>query len=83
MANIEALDISLSSEQVAYLESVVPFEPGFPTSMIVRAYGVLNSNCLQLESNLQGDGTKSSSLMGNVGHFVKQPLVEPIRPTKN
>ncbi|KAJ7916307.1 NADP-dependent oxidoreductase domain-containing protein [Mycena leptocephala] len=65
MANIEALDISLSSEQIAYLESVVPFEPGFPTSMIV------------------GDGTKSSSLMGNAGHFVKQPLVEPIRPTKN
>jgi aryl-alcohol dehydrogenase-like predicted oxidoreductase len=36
-SNIEALDISLSSEQIAYLESVVPFDPGFPNTMIVRA----------------------------------------------
>ncbi|KAF7331091.1 Aldo/keto reductase [Mycena venus] len=33
-SNIEALDISLSNEQIAFLESVVPFEPGFPVSMI-------------------------------------------------
>ncbi|KAK0449040.1 NADP-dependent oxidoreductase domain-containing protein [Desarmillaria tabescens] len=33
-ANIEALDISLSKEQVEYLEGVVPFDPGFPTTMI-------------------------------------------------
>ncbi|KAJ7792719.1 Aldo/keto reductase [Mycena leptocephala] len=62
-SNIEALDISLSSEQIAYLESVVPFDPGFPNTMI-------------------GDGTKSSHLLGNAGHFVKQPLVEPIHPAK-
>ncbi|KAJ7839193.1 Aldo/keto reductase [Mycena leptocephala] len=64
MLNIEALDISLSSEQIAYLESVVPFDAGFPHTMI-------------------GNGTKSSFLMANAAHFVKQPLVEPIRPTKN
>ncbi|KAF9041381.1 arylalcohol dehydrogenase [Panaeolus papilionaceus] len=34
LANIEALEISLSAEQITYLESVVPFEPGFPTSVI-------------------------------------------------
>ncbi|KAF8207970.1 NADP-dependent oxidoreductase domain-containing protein [Mycena galopus ATCC 62051] len=34
MSNLEALDISLSSEQIAYLESVVPFDPGFPVDMI-------------------------------------------------
>ncbi|KAF8166359.1 NADP-dependent oxidoreductase domain-containing protein [Mycena galopus ATCC 62051] len=34
MSNIEALDISLSSEQIAYLESVVPFDPGFPVDLI-------------------------------------------------
>ncbi|KAK0213838.1 NADP-dependent oxidoreductase domain-containing protein [Armillaria fumosa] len=33
-ANIEALDISLSKEQIEYLEGIVPFDPGFPTSMI-------------------------------------------------
>ncbi|KAJ7919009.1 Aldo/keto reductase [Mycena leptocephala] len=34
MSNIEALEIALSREQIAYLESVVPFDPGFPVSMI-------------------------------------------------
>ncbi len=35
MANIEALSISLSPEQIEYLESIVNFEPGFPHAMIV------------------------------------------------
>ncbi|KAF8970112.1 NADP-dependent oxidoreductase domain-containing protein [Flammula alnicola] len=34
LANLEALEISLSDEHIKYLESVVPFEPGFPTWMI-------------------------------------------------
>lgn len=34
-ANIEALNISLSNEQIEYLESVIPFDPGFPSTMIV------------------------------------------------
>ncbi|KAJ7174567.1 NADP-dependent oxidoreductase domain-containing protein [Mycena filopes] len=34
MANVEALDISLSAEQIAFLEGAVPFDPGFPTTMI-------------------------------------------------
>ncbi|KAJ7342578.1 Aldo/keto reductase [Mycena albidolilacea] len=34
LSNLEALDISLSPEQIAYLESVVPFDPGFPSTMI-------------------------------------------------
>ncbi|PBK88006.1 Aldo/keto reductase [Armillaria gallica] len=33
-ANIEALDISLSKEQIEYLDGAVPFDPGFPTTMI-------------------------------------------------
>ncbi|EIN08741.1 Aldo/keto reductase [Punctularia strigosozonata HHB-11173 SS5] len=32
--NIEALDIALKPEHVEYLESIVPFDPGFPTTMI-------------------------------------------------
>ncbi|KAH9480241.1 Aryl-alcohol dehydrogenase [NADP(+)] [Psilocybe cubensis] len=32
--NIEALDISLSDEQIKHLESVVPFDPGFPAYII-------------------------------------------------
>ncbi|KAJ7460746.1 NADP-dependent oxidoreductase domain-containing protein [Mycena latifolia] len=34
LSNIEALDISLSSEQIKYLESILPFDPGFPHNMI-------------------------------------------------
>ncbi|KAK0492002.1 NADP-dependent oxidoreductase domain-containing protein [Armillaria luteobubalina] len=33
-ANLKALDISLSQEQIEYLESTMPFDPGFPTTMI-------------------------------------------------
>lgn len=35
LANLEALDISLGDEQIRYLEGILPFEPGFPSSMIV------------------------------------------------
>ena len=36
LANLEALDISLSDEQIKFLEAVEPFELGFPGWMIVR-----------------------------------------------
>ncbi|KAF9256410.1 hypothetical protein L218DRAFT_820704, partial [Marasmius fiardii PR-910] len=32
--NLEALDITLSPEQIKFLESQVPFDPGFPLSFI-------------------------------------------------
>ena len=38
MANLEALDITLTTEQIKYLEGVVPFELGFPHSMTVRHF---------------------------------------------
>jgi len=34
MDNIDALSIALSSEQVAFLEGVLPFDPGFPAHII-------------------------------------------------
>ena len=37
-ANIEALDVSLSPEQIRYLESILPFEPGFPHGMVVGVF---------------------------------------------
>src|SRR6266511_3842758 len=42
LANLEALDISLSDEHVKFLESLIPFDPGFPANLIV---------CLPLCSN--------------------------------
>ncbi|KAF8986308.1 NADP-dependent oxidoreductase domain-containing protein [Cyathus striatus] len=41
LANTEALDISLSKEQIDFLESVLPFNPGFPHYMIVRKWSCL------------------------------------------
>lgn len=35
--NMEAIELVLSAEQITYLESIVPFDPGFPMWMIVSA----------------------------------------------
>lgn len=35
MANVQTLTISLSDEQMKYLESIIPFSPGFPYTLIV------------------------------------------------
>ncbi|KAJ6581070.1 NADP-dependent oxidoreductase domain-containing protein [Mycena capillaripes] len=64
ISNIEALEISLSPAQIAYLESIVPFDPGFPHTII-------------------GDGKEYNFLMNTTAVFVKQPLPEPIQPSKN
>ena len=37
MANTDALRISLSDEQVQYLEGILPFDPGFPVTTCVGA----------------------------------------------
>ncbi|KAF9054932.1 Aldo/keto reductase [Hymenopellis radicata] len=34
VSNIEALDITLSAEQIAYIESVLPFDVGFPGNFV-------------------------------------------------
>ncbi|TFY77855.1 hypothetical protein EWM64_g6156 [Hericium alpestre] len=34
LSNLEALEIVLSKEQIAYLESIVPFDKGFPATHI-------------------------------------------------
>ena len=36
MSNIEALEISLKPEHIEYLESILPFERGFPYLYFVR-----------------------------------------------
>lgn len=45
--NIKALSISLTDKQIKFLESQVPFDPGFPHTMIVsvhpQAYRPINS----------------------------------------
>ena len=50
VANLEALEISLSDEQIQRLESVLPFSPGFPSTFVVSTDLILmaqplNSMC--------------------------------------
>lgn len=35
MSNLDALNVNLTDEHIAYLESIFPFDPGFPNTMIV------------------------------------------------
>ena len=35
VANLEALDISLTREHISFIESVIDFKPGFPHDLIV------------------------------------------------
>ncbi len=83
-ANIEALNIALSKEQINYLESIIPFDPGFPHSMLVRgARRSLLTSHLVNHWDLQGDGTDYTAFLRGVGNYVKQPLPQPIIPSKN
>jgi hypothetical protein len=45
MANMEALDVTLSPDQIKFIESILPFSPGFPHDMIV---GLVFFFCLLL-----------------------------------
>ena len=47
MANIEALSISLSEEQIKELEAVIPFSPGFPHNFFVRSRCFLSQEDLR------------------------------------
>jgi diketogulonate reductase-like aldo/keto reductase len=38
LANVEALEISLTAEQITYLDGAKPVDLGFPGSLIVRAF---------------------------------------------
>ncbi|CAK5284648.1 unnamed protein product [Mycena citricolor] len=44
LANVEALDVVLTPEHIAYLESILPFDPGFPNFMI--GDGLKHSNLM-------------------------------------
>ncbi|KAJ7250398.1 Aldo/keto reductase [Mycena rebaudengoi] len=74
LSNTEALDIALSSEQITYLESILPFNPGFPNIMIARAMRV----CPFV---VDGDGAQPSALLASAARFDKNVHLQPIRPS--
>ena len=90
MANLEALEISLSDEQINYLESVVPFDPGFPNWMIVSCAfffspSIGNSTYVILflfyfAFSAQGTGQENGPLINTTATITKGPLIQPLRP---
>ncbi|KAF9524938.1 NADP-dependent oxidoreductase domain-containing protein, partial [Crepidotus variabilis] len=79
-ANLEALSISLTQEQIKYLESVVAFDPGFPMTMLVPNTASPSQNLkLQL---YQGDGTGPNQLLALAAQVAPLPLAQPLRPTQ-
>jgi hypothetical protein len=82
LGNIEALEITLSNDQIKYLESVVSFEPGFPYWVIVSfaLFFLLlffrNFICV----SSQGDGQQTVGMLGATATVVKGPLLQPLRP---
>lgn len=44
-ANIQALEIALSDEQIAYLESILPFDKGFPYGFVSSFIDVVYDVC--------------------------------------
>lgn len=78
-ANIEALSISLSPDQISYLEGILPFDVGFPANRFVCA----TPSLLDIPLNsaiLQGDGSDYNALYKSAGYFDKWPVGEAIRP---
>ena len=86
MANIEALEITLSKDQIKYLEGVVSFEPGFPNWIIVScpffflySFSMVISRLLICVSS-QGDGQENVTMLSATATVVKGPLLQPLRP---
>ncbi len=61
-----------------YLESVVPYDPGFPSSMIVSVFVfATRRSCSDV---FQGDGTSHNRMLLAVAKMAKQPKLQPILP---
>lgn len=82
--NIQALDISLSKEQIAFLDAASPFNPGFPYAMFVSLLSdrrcIGKGRCTECNFMCQGDGSSYNFLAQSSGQFDKWPQAEPIRP---
>lgn len=78
-ANLEALEIVLTPEHIKYLESVIPFDLGFPMTLIVsHSYSFIHFFLTIFR--MQGVGTGYSFMMDSAAYLEKQPSVRAILP---
>jgi aryl-alcohol dehydrogenase-like predicted oxidoreductase len=81
-ANIEALQIALSPEQIKYLESINEFDIGFPNNFIVRFYSFIYIR-LTAYLELQGTGEENNIFQNWVGNIDRVDYPQPILPKEN
>ena len=81
-ANLEALEISLSDEQIKKLDNIVPFNKGFPFSLFVSGLPALTVRVRSSSiCHRQGDGSDYNNLYKSAGHFDNWPKAGAIRPS--
>lgn len=84
MANIDALKISLSAEQMEYIESIIPFDPGFPNNLFVSSPLFCVPLLFLTYFITQGDGSRPSPFgVISAAHEDSWPLRQPIKPSNN
>lgn len=82
-ANLEALEIALSDEQIQKLDNIVPFNKGFPFSIFVSSKSpVVYAHENSFVRGKQGDGSDYNNLYKSAGHFDNWPKAGTIRPSK-
>jgi hypothetical protein len=90
--NIEALEITLSKEQIEFLENVLPFDVGFPNWLILRIFFshlrfaylfFLGRICWLIYGMVgQGNGTKEHPIMAASAPLAIWLKAESIKPSK-
>ncbi|KAJ7656939.1 aryl-alcohol dehydrogenase [Mycena polygramma] len=69
LANIEALDITLTDAQLAYIDSILPFEKGYPNNFV--SYSPSSGRIRRLSGNYP-------AVLAHYSTFDPQPLLRPI-----
>lgn len=85
IANLEALDLTLEDEHIKYLESVLPFDFGFPYSAFVSNHSLIASPFATHGTDLrqsQGNWEANNALYNSAGNFDKWPVPQALRPAK-
>ena len=79
MDNIDALNITLSEDQIKYLEGILPFDAGFPTNVIVSITTLVPNETRSYV--YKGDGTAYGGFVGvQMSNMAKWPHPQAIRP---
>lgn len=93
--NLEALSIVLTPEHITYLESIVPFDKGFPTNLLVSPHRFLavlvfsllvkedlNGSCTMLETPDDSDAWLDRAMARITTSDTRRPGISRSGPRK-